>query len=445
VPKMRDLLHSRPRIDEEEMALAQSRTAQRLADLFGQNDAAPAEAPFDSDASPNELEELQGAEPGVMPSSPLAGLGPWPGGPRPPIVVEGEDLVGVETESDHVELVGVMARSGDLVGGDGWELPLVDATQLTLEARPRTTTTAGGAASSGPSQPVSSDDRPGRSRATRPPATRSTATRPPATRSRATRTTGTKARSAPAPAAVCPYCALLLQPPPASSRRCTRCRKRIVMKRIEGRAVYLTEAAVLVFDAERRRVATAQRLGRERERWLRLAAAAGAPAQRLARLAAAPASEETVGAARTLFMSTVDRAFRAAKLARDWEAASRIRREQAMALYRIAGSPLPPPADVVNVFREGVAAELRGVAEISREAELVSASCCDICLADDRRIFRITSELRLPRLPHEGCPRGLCRCGWDLAARDRTTMRRYLRRRPRVESRAAPNEPAPPA
>ena len=217
------------------------------------------------------------------------------------------------------------------------------------------------------------------------------------------------------------------------------------MKRVEGRAVYLTEAAVLVFEAERRRVASSGRLTRERERWLRLAAAAGAPAERQARLAAAPLSEKVVDAARTLYLGTVDRAFRAAKRDHDWETASRIRREEATALYRVHGSGVPPQAELVALYREGVVAELRGIAEFSRDAELVSASCCDICRADDRRIFRIANELRVPRLPHEGCPRGLCRCGWDLAARDRTTMRRYLRRRPHTESRTAPNEPAPTA
>ena len=217
------------------------------------------------------------------------------------------------------------------------------------------------------------------------------------------------------------------------------------MKRVEGRAVYLTEAAVLVFEAERRRVASSGRLTRERERWLRLAAAAGAPAEREARLAAAPLSEKAVGAARSLYLSTVDRAFRTAKRNHEWETASRIRREQAMTLYRVAGSRLPPSADLVALFREGVAAELRGIAEISRDAELVSAPCCDVCRADDRLIFRIAHQLRVPRLPHEGCPRGLCRCGWDLAARDRTTLRRYLRRRPGTDSRSTPDKRAPTA
>jgi hypothetical protein len=224
-----------------------------------------------------------------------------------------------------------------------------------------------------------------------------------------------------------------------------RCRQRIIVKHIDERVVYLTEAAVPVFVAERRRIAASGRLTRERERWLRLAATAGAPVQSRERLAAARLSEAVVGSARSLYLTTADRAFRAAKRNHDWEAASRIRREKATVLYRVAGSPLPPPDDLVAMYREGVVAELRGIAEISRDAELVGASCCDICRADDRLISRISHELREPRLPHDGCPRGLCRCRWDLAQRDRTAMRRYLRGRPRAESRGASSEPEPTA
>ena len=141
-----------------------------------------------------------------------------------------------------------------------------------------------------------------------------------------------------------------------------------------------------MFESERKRVTTSGRLARERERWLKLAASAGAPADRHARLAAAALSEKVVEAARTLYVSTVDRAFRAANGTTNGRPHSRIRRDQAAALYRVAGSPLPPPADLVALYREGVAAELRGIAEISRDAELVSATCCDICRADDRKI-----------------------------------------------------------
>ena len=261
----------------------------------------------------------------------------------------------------------------------------------------------------------------------------------------ARRATRTKARSAPVPVPVplplaksyCPYCAKLLEPAPTTSKRCDRCRQRIVVRRIDGAAVYLTEAAVLVFEAERRRVMNSARWTRDRDRWLRLASVAGAPPERQAQLAAARLSDDVVAAARKLYLITVDRAFRAARGARDWDEAARLRRDEAAALFRVAGSPMPPPADVVEVFREGVAAELRGVAEIARDAELVSARCCDACRGDDRVIVRITQELRTPRLPHAGCPKGLCRCHWDLAARARMTMRRYMRRRPGAEARVA--------
>ena len=258
-------------------------------------------------------------------------------------------------------------------------------------------------------------------------------------RSGAKRRSAGKTRSVPAavPTAYCPYCAKLLDPAPTASRRCDRCRQRIVVKRIDGTAVYLTEAAVLVFEAERRRVMASVRWARDRDRWLQHAAAAGAPAERMAQLAVARLSAEVVSAARKLYLNTVDRAFRTARNEGDWDEASRLRRDEAAVLYRFAGSPAQPPDEVIALFREGVAAELRGVAAIARDAELVSARCCDTCRGDDRLVVKITRELRAPRLPHAGCPRGLCRCHWDLATKDRLTMRRYLRRRPAAELRLA--------
>ncbi|MGH2511146.1 MAG: hypothetical protein ACRDGQ_00520, partial [Candidatus Limnocylindrales bacterium] len=255
----------------------------------------------------------------------------------------------------------------------------------------------------------------------------------------------TVARRPAALVAHCPYCALILEPAPAASCRCERCRQRIVVKRVDGNLVYLTEAAVAVFDAERRRLASAARLIRERTRWLAAATTVGAPAERIDRLADARLTEDSVGAARTLYVRAADRAFRAARRDRDWDRAARLRRDQALILYRAAGKRTLPAAEIVTLFREGVAAELRGIAEISRDAELVAASCCDTCRADDRLIVRISTELRRPRLPHAGCPRGLCRCHWDLAARDRSTMRRYLRRRPTGEMRQVADEVPSPA
>ena len=456
MPKVRGLLHTRPKIDEEEAALAESRLSARLADLFGDGAAAPEGAQLAADMSMDAVDDPEGAGSELVPYPGETAFGPWVGQLRPAIVVEGvERAFGADDSADDVEMVGVMARTGDEAGDEGWAPLLAGCTEIAADAARDDTTAMDEAATmsvesdaTAPVEPViapvetqpAAPIRHSRDRSKSSERGRSSGGRSPARRP-----STKKVRDAPVPVVHCPYCATLLQPPPAASRRCDRCRQRIIVRRVEGRAVCLTEGAVLVFEAERRRVATSGRLTRERDRWLRLAAAASAPAKRQARLAAAPLSEEVVGAARTLYLGTVDRAFREARRDRDWESASRIRREQATALYRLARSPLPPPADIVALYREGVAAELRGIAELSRDAELVSAPCCDVCRADDGRIFRIAPELRVPRLPHAGCPKVLCRCGWDLAARDRSTLQRLLRRRPRPESRAAANEWSPEA
>jgi len=267
----------------------------------------------------------------------------------------------------------------------------------------------------------------------------------PATPARAARRPVTPARrkgAAPAPVA-CPYCAGLLDPPPTASRRCPHCRQRVVVKRAEGRTIYLTEAAVPVFEAQRRRAASSPRLTRERDRWLQLATAAGASDKRLQRVVAAQVSDEVVEAARSLYLGTVDRTVRTAKHDRRWEDAARLRREQALALHRLARRALPPPDDVVAIYRDGVASELRGVAEIARTAELAGASCCEACKADDGKSLRIATELRSPRLPHAGCPKGLCRCSWHLASRDVEALRRYVRSHSRSKSaRSVEHSPA---
>lgn len=232
--------------------------------------------------------------------------------------------------------------------------------------------------------------------------------------------------------ASCPYCASLLDPAPSANSRCPRCRSRIVVKRVQGRVVYLTEAAVAVFEAERVRATHFGRWSKERARWLKLAASVDAPAARIERLDKSPMSAESVGSARNLYISTVDQSARQARRDGRWEDASRMKRELAQTMFRLAGAPVPPSDDVVEFHREAVASELRGIGLIVKEAELVAAPCCDTCRADDGVVVRIAAELREPRLPHAGCPKGLCRCHWEIAVRDESMVRRYLQRKSRV-------------
>ena len=252
---------------------------------------------------------------------------------------------------------------------------------------------------------------------------------------------------APAPgSAFCPYCALSLVPAPTATRRCPRCRQRIIVKHVQGHVVFLTEASVAVFDAERQRAVDGVRWAKERTHWLKLAAAVGAAPEKVAKLERARLTEAAVTSSRQLYMSTAERAFRAAKRDDRWEVASRVRREQAAALHKAAGSPIPPPDDALALHREAVAVELRGINKMAKSVQLVGTNCCPACEADDGRTFRIATEMRETRLPHADCPKGLCRCHWDLVVRDEAMVRRYLQRKDRgSRGKRAAVDPAVPS
>jgi hypothetical protein len=238
--------------------------------------------------------------------------------------------------------------------------------------------------------------------------------------------------AAPAPgSAFCPYCALSLVPAPTATRRCPRCRQRIIVKHVQGHIVFLTEASVAVFDAERQRAVDGVRWAKERTSWLKLAAGVAASPDKVARLERARLTEAAVTSSRQLYMSTAERAFKAAKREDRWEIASRIRREQAAAIHKAAGSSIPPPAEALALHREAAAVELRGINKMAKSVQLIGSNCCQTCEADDGRTFRIVTEMRETRLPHADCPKGLCRCRWDLVVRDEAMVRRYLQRKDR--------------
>jgi hypothetical protein len=471
-------LRRRERIDEAEFELAQVRTLARLAEMFG-GTAASVEAPADLPAA---TEQPRAAQAPADPD-PAVPTGRRGTSRRPPAIELPAHLVGVMAkperpdveappEPDATTIVGVMAGSGptsavepaeDRLGRvDGFILGRAIVTPpVTVPVRAADAPVRDETGTAGRTQPTHDPGQVDLHGADPPvvePAVASdvVADAGPSNRLKAVRGTpgprprknaqvrGTRLRrapahrarsskAAPAPplvAASCPYCAALLQPPATSSRGCPRCRQRIVVRHLDGRAVYLTSDAVRVFDAERRWIASSGRWTRDRQRWLKLAAAAGAPGPRVERLAAALPSEDAVEAARTLYMTTVERTSRSAKADHRWEDASRIRHAQALALFRLAGSPVPPPEEIATLQRDAVVAELRSIAAIAQDAELVSAACCGVCLADAARTCRIRQELSAPTLPHQGCHKGLCRCRWDLTPRDRAAVGRYRTRAP---------------
>lgn len=229
-------------------------------------------------------------------------------------------------------------------------------------------------------------------------------------------------------ALACPSCAALLDPAPSRDRLCPRCRQPIVVRRLDGRTALLTRAAVTVFEAERRRKVDERTWSRARQDWLRLARRINASPVRRAKLEAAPVSAEVVGLSRNLYLSAAERAVRTARRERRWGDVERVRREQARALYEEVGAPVPPPNDILRFYREGMTALLRSLEPLARDAELVGSGCCSTCRAEDGKTFRIAAEIRLGRLPHAGCPSGLCGCDWWPALGDQKRSRRHARR-----------------
>ena len=222
----------------------------------------------------------------------------------------------------------------------------------------------------------------------------------------------------------CPSCAVMLDPPPARSRRCPYCREMVVVRRVEGRAVYFTEQAVAVFEAQRQRELDEARWSAAREQWLLLARNVGASPDRRTRLAAMPISEDVVAASRRLYTTSAARRITDARREKRWGDVGQLARDEAMALYRDAGSPVPVPEEILARYREGMTATLRSLVPIAKDVELVSAECCPACRADEGQTFKTTDEVKGSRLPHEGCPKGLCGCDWWPAVVDRKRRRK---------------------
>ncbi|HYO41929.1 MAG TPA: hypothetical protein VES19_01915 [Candidatus Limnocylindrales bacterium] len=188
--------------------------------------------------------------------------------------------------------------------------------------------------------------------------------------------------------------------------------------------MYLTEGAVEVFEGERQREADIARWTAQRADWLRLAQGIHAPPEKIARIAGRYLAPETVAEARSLYVATARAVQKAAAKARDWDVAAKVGREQAAALHRDAGAPVPVPDEIAALHADAMMALLRSQAGAGSHAEIVGGRCCAACRKDDGKAFAIKEELRSPRLPHAGCPRGLCACEWWLGVTPPARKRR---------------------
>ena len=177
---------------------------------------------------------------------------------------------------------------------------------------------------------------------------------------------------------------MLLDPRPTASRRCSACRERIVVKRLEGGVLYLTASAAAALEAGQRRIKETARLARIRDRWLAQASAVGASPAAIERIGRVTASQDGVLAARTLYLVAAGRAFLAANRERRFAEAASIRRAHVLALVREQGASAPVADEVITLYRDAMSAELKAQREFGRDAELVAALLLR-CLPGRRR------------------------------------------------------------
>ena len=96
-----------------------------------------------------------------------------------------------------------------------------------------------------------------------------------------------------------------------------------------------------MFEAEQRRLADVARWATIRDYWLQMAERHGATADKVEKVTRDEASEAKVSAARSLYISSVDRSFESAVDLGRWQDAARIRYDEALVLFDFAGAPVP--------------------------------------------------------------------------------------------------------
>ncbi len=214
--------------------------------------------------------------------------------------------------------------------------------------------------------------------------------------------------------AACPYCGVVLDPPPSRSRKCPDCRSDIAVRtdRGTGEKLYFTSDTVARFDAERAAVAARNKAMRRIE---------------------------------GMGLSEADYESKANELAEKWGSRPQpsdvywtLANEQVMQL----GDPRHSGQEIAQIYwsmalvmRE----EGRGHEDFQRRshharlthgqatveefgagwmAVVIAGGCCDVCAEMDGRTYTFEQALEEMPLPPEGCTRGWCTCMWANAPPD---------------------------
>jgi len=214
---------------------------------------------------------------------------------------------------------------------------------------------------------------------------------------------GTKSQESPA---ACPYCGIVLDTPPTSSRKCPACGDKIVVRtrRSDGAKLYLTAADAKAFDAERKADAF-------RNKAIRAAANIGLDKTAFERMQGELLAKSPGYGPGDVFWALANRLSAKQMRGGDWQGLSMTYFHQALWLYETGR-----PYEQLKVEAEKARAQdyaLRGIRQLE-----IMGGCCDNCGRFQSRIYPIEQALREWPVPVEECTNGWCVCTWLLVVPD---------------------------
>jgi len=179
---------------------------------------------------------------------------------------------------------------------------------------------------------------------------------------------GSRPGARPVVAAACPYCGVILDPPPQRNRKCPACKENIIVRtrRADGAKLFLTAANGRAFDEQRKKEAA-------RNSALRHA--------------------RSIGIADHAFRQKEQALF----MCEQREPHLDLQREASKAQLREIG---------------GTYADLAAGGHSFDEVRILGNACCDICRKNHGRQFSIPDALEMLPIPNEACENDWCNCTW---------------------------------
>jgi hypothetical protein len=211
-------------------------------------------------------------------------------------------------------------------------------------------------------------------------------------------------------AVACPYCGVILDPPPQRNRKCPACKESIIVRtrRADGAKVLLTAADGKEFDKQRHTEAV-------RNSALHHARNIGASDRDFERTEQELAAKwGTAASPRDAFWQLANKTVVAAIKNADWARLSTVYWEQALYMCELGEPHLHLQKEASKAELRRYAAEFADLAtgRSGLRVEVLANGCCDVCAKNHGRRYSISEALELLPIPNGACEREWCNCGW---------------------------------